>query len=125
VSLDREALREIRGARQPPGERQRRWFSAPAADLFIWTLDDATVSAFEFCYGQPNDEHALRWDAEAGFTHTRIDDGEGAAHEHRTPIAVPDGAFDPATVALEFERLAAGLEPALYRFILVRLWGLP
>jgi len=34
---------------------------------------------------------------------------------------MPDGRFDPAALALDFERIASGVEPRLYRLVLSTL----
>ena len=110
--------------RQHPGdEGHRRWFASASTDLFIWERGGA-IGRFELCYGKPHAEHVLAWDARQGVVHAAIDDGEGHAAESRTPIAVPDGHFDRQAIALAFERVGAGLEPRVYRFVLTRLHGI-
>ena len=116
------ALREIRQVRQHAQGPPRRWFSSPELDLFVW-FEDGAVVAFEVCYDKLCDEHSLHWRPASGFTHTRIDDGEATPFRNDTPIAVPDGVFDVTHIALRFEAVAASVEPALYRFILARLYA--
>jgi len=41
-------LKEIHGARQTPGEADKRWLSSTQADLFVW-LRDSEIAAFELC----------------------------------------------------------------------------
>ena len=118
----RDKLREVPRVRQRPGEGRRRWFACPSADLFVWEHDRRIVRV-ELCYGKPHDEHTLSWDDQWGLAHMRIDDGEAHPSKNRTPIAVPDGIFDPSTVALEFERLGAVVDPRVYRVVLGLLHG--
>lgn len=117
-----ERLIEVRGARQPAGDPPRRWFSCAAADLYLWYRDEDCI-AFEFCYGKPEGERSLRWRRDGGTLHSRIDDGESSPRENRTPIAIDDDVYDAERAALEFERVAAGLEPRIYRLILEVLYG--
>jgi len=118
----RERLREVPRVRQHPDEEgRRRWFTCGCADLFVWENDETGVLRFEFCYGKPRAERTLGWDPAQGSRHAAIDDGESSAARNRTPIAVSDGRYDPGGIALEFERVAAEVEPRLFRFVLERL----
>lgn len=121
-----ERLREVRGARQHAGDPPRRWFSCADADLYLW-FEEGECIAFEFCYGKSVAERSFRWHRDGGRAHARIDNGEGSPLANRTPIAVEveaaTEAFDALSVALEFERVAAELEPRLYRLILDALHG--
>jgi hypothetical protein len=114
----RRRLREIRAVRQHAEEPRRRWFACDSTDLFVWQDADGRPLAFELCYDKPHDEHALRFRREAGFVHTRIDDGEASPLKNATPITVPDGQFDLTEIALKFELVAARIDPAVYRFVL-------
>ena len=119
----RSRLREVHDIRQHKGERRRRWFSCAAADLYVWQDDNGDLSSFELCYDKPRDEHALRWSEDAGFSHTRIDDGESSPLKNYTPIVVPDGRFDPTEIALTFEAIASAIDSRVYRFVLGKLHG--
>ena len=118
-----DGLREVPRVRQRGGEGRRRWFTCPSTDLFVWEQGGHVVRV-ELCYGKPHDEHTLSWDAEWGVAHMRIDDGEAHPSKNRTPIAVPDGLFDASAVALEFERVGAGVDPRVYRQVLGLLHGI-
>ena len=116
-----ERLREIGSARQHAGDPPRRWFSCADADLYVWYEDDDCM-AFEFCYGKPHGERSVRWRRGAARRHARIDDGESSPLENRTPIALADEDFHAPTVALEFERVAADIEPRIFRLVLTELY---
>ena len=122
VAMSQARLREIPRIRQHADEPQRRWFSCANADLYVWAKGDAYL-AFEFCYDKPHDEHSLRWKRESGFSHTRVDDGEASPISNRTPILVPNGLVDLRTIALEFESVAAQLDPRVFRFVLTALYS--
>ncbi len=113
-----KTLREIPKVKQADTDLTRRWFSCGTMDLYVWQSKSGETRAFEICYDKAHDEHAFRWSREAGVTHHRIDDGETTPFEAKTPIAVPDGAFNPNEIALKFEAVGASLEPALYRLVL-------
>ncbi len=114
-------LREIPGIRQHEGEPHRRWFSCASADLYVWQDDEGRLTSFELCYDKPGDEHALRWRADVGFEHTRIDDGEHSPFKNHTPIIVSGGRFDMADLALMFEVIGGEIDPSLYRLVLAKL----
>ena len=80
-------------ATQVPGEPRRRWFADEHFDLIVWLAEDDTVDAFQLCYDLGHAEHALTWDRSRGYTHDRVDDGEGSPTRNRTPILVADGHF--------------------------------
>lgn len=117
----RSHLREVAGTRQHKGEEHRRWFSCARADLYIWQNDDHSIRSFELCYAKPGNEHALRWRKSFGFDHSRVDDGEPSPLKNATPIVIPDGRFDADALALEFEEIAATIDPFVYRFVLGKL----
>lgn len=99
----------------------RRWFTAAAADLYVWGGDSGPVSAFEYCYRFGGAEYSLRWDSERGFEFGGIDDGEAGPLKNRSPIRTGGGAPPWGLIARHFRRHARGLEPAIFDFILARL----
>lgn len=113
-------LREITGIRQHPGERERRWFTCDAMDLYVW-YERTEITAFELCYDKPHRQRSLRWDHGRGFRHDRIDDGESTPLRNATPIAVPDGECDRAGLARRFAALADDVDPAVRAFVLALL----
>ena len=105
-------LKEARETRQIPNEPFRRWFSDNMFDLIVWYTKDNSIMGFQLCYRKGMDEHALTWLKGKGFSHKRIDDGEGRPAEYKmTPVLVPDGAFDRDNVLAEFERVSGALDP--------------
>jgi hypothetical protein len=114
-------LHLFRGIRQRGDEPRLTWYTAAAADLYVWQDPSGRVVAFEFCYDKLTDEHVLRWRQGTGFLHARVDAGESVPHYNATPIAVADGAPDLDRIALEFERMAAEVRPGIYRFVLAKL----
>jgi hypothetical protein len=116
-----QTLREIAGVKQTCALR-RRWWNSKRMDVYVWQDDRGNVHSFEICYGKPRNERALRWQAEQGFSHARIDDGEAHAFDHQTPIAVPDGDFSRELIAQRFEAAGAEIEPAVYRQLMRQLF---
>lgn len=115
-------LREIPRIRQRPGELRKRWFSCPTADLYVWQDEEGQPQALEFCYDKDKSERSLRWTVASGLSHTAIDDGEPSPLRNDAPIAVPDGRFDAAELAMKFESVGARVEPRIYRFVLGLLY---
>ena len=80
------------------------------------------MQSFEICYDKPRNERSLHWQAEQGFSHARIDDGEAHAFDHQTPIALPDGHYSLDRIAERFETAGAEVEPAVYQQVMRRLF---
>lgn len=114
-------LREIEKTRQHAGEPLRRWFHAQEQDLYVWQDEDGTIIAFQLCYDKPDNEHALYWRQDRGFSHLRVDDGENPAGRPQSPLLLADGLFDSAGVTRRFLRLAKNLPPEISRFVIRHL----
>jgi hypothetical protein len=111
-------LREIRDVRQIAGEPRRRWFSQAGLDLIVWLNADESIHGFQLCYQKDGEERAITWLSDQGFSHKRIDDGEGRPARYKmTPILVPDGTFDKPTVISLFESAAQQLDPDIAAFV--------
>jgi hypothetical protein len=97
-----------------------------ALDLIIWTAPPEEVIGFQLCYLKGSDEHALTWWKGRGFSHDRIDDGEGRPdHQKMTPILVPDGTFDKEGLIALFRGSSTELEPRLVQFVMEKIDGYP
>jgi hypothetical protein len=123
-------LREIEKTRQIAGEPRRRWFSDEVFDLIVWYADVAEapsetgrspsaaapdptgIVGFQLCYRDWPEEKALTWLKGEGFSHNRIDPGEGRPDHHKmTPILLPDGEFDAGQVREQFRTACAQIDP--------------
>ncbi|MCI3951571.1 MAG: hypothetical protein K0R53_1068, partial [Burkholderiales bacterium] len=115
-------LRELADIRQTEGRRPRRWFQSNAEDLIVWYAEDGTPAGFQLCYDRGQDERALTWTQQRGYTHHRIDAGEGSALRYKqTPVLVADGTFDATAMSRRFLRVSAGLPREIREFVLVKL----
>jgi hypothetical protein len=115
-------LSEIPQTRQIAGEPRRRWFQSIAFDLVVWYDDQDQPSGFQLCYGKPQHERALTWNAPASYDHTAVDDGEDRPFRYKsTPILVPDGTFDAASVSEAFLRESAALPPDIVALVVAKL----
>jgi len=107
-------LEEIKQTRQISGDPFRRWFSDNTFDLIVWYDPTDSITGFQLCYCKGMNEHALTWREGKGFSHNRIDDGEGRpASPKMTPILVPDGTFDKDNVLALFQEKSKTIDPAL------------
>lgn len=96
-------LKEIENVKQDIGEPLRRWFTNAEFDLIVWYSAEQTVIGFQLCYRDGREEKALTWRSKEGFSHQRIDDGEGGAFRYKmTPVLVSDGAFQGERVLPKF-----------------------
>lgn len=116
-------LREVGNTRQHPGERRRRWFCCAEQDLYLWQDETGEIVAFQLCYAKPDNEHAIYWRADSGFSHLRVDDGESTTFSASTPVLVADGVFDSRSVVDRFRALAAALPADVVEFVIARLGG--
>jgi hypothetical protein len=122
-------LKEIQKTRQLAGEPLRRWFSNEVFDLIVWYGDPAaaldgdeasapdpsgatTIVGFQLCYRDWPEEKALTWLKGEGFSHNRIDSGEGRPDHHKmTPILLPDGEFHAGQVREQFRAACVEIDP--------------
>lgn len=105
-------LQEVKHVRQIPGEPFRRWFTDNMFDLIVWHDPDHHVTGFQLCYREDADHKALTWQRDSGFTHKRVDDGEGRPFRPKmTPILVPDGVFERDHVLTLFENESKEIDP--------------
>jgi hypothetical protein len=105
-------LKEVEKTRQIAGEPYRRWFSDAVFDLIVWYAAAGEIIGFQLCYRAWPDEKALTWLKGEGFSHNRIDSGEGRPDHHKmTPILLPDGEFDAGQVHRQFRAASADIDP--------------
>lgn len=114
-------LLEVPNVDQKPGEPLRRWFFSHEQDLFVWIGDDGAPVAFQLSYGKYRNEHAIRWKTGRGFTHYRVDDGEGTAVNRDAPLLMADGLFDAPGVLTRFLELSAEMPRDIAEFVAARL----
>jgi hypothetical protein len=111
-------LRELENIRQVPGESLRRWFEDDTLDLIVWFSSEGAIVGFQLCYGKGTQERALTWLRDCGFSHMRVDDGEGRPRKYKmTPILVPDGAFDKEEALRVLEGASGTIEPTIVQTI--------
>lgn len=112
-------LRELKEAQQVSGEPFRRWFCDDTFDLILWYSNDRSILGFQLCYREDGDERALTWLKGKGFSHNRVDDGEGRPARHKmTPILVADGTFDGDHVIDLFRQASAQMDQDVAAFVL-------
>lgn len=111
-------LREVKHVRQIPGESFRRWFSSETFDLIVWHDQDHSITGFQLCYREGVDQKALTWQRDTGFTHKRVDDGEGRPFRPKmTQILVPDGIFERDHILALFENESKTIDPQVVRLV--------
>jgi len=113
-------LEELK-ARQIDGESHRRWFGDDDWDLIVWQSASGEVVGFQICYDRTSEEHALTWRQDCGFTHQRVDDGQGSPHYSQTPVLMPDGEVDIQRLTHIFIDKSGALDPDIVQFIRAKL----
>ena len=118
-------FREIPKLRQNPDEPKRRWFydSNAEMDLIVWLDTASEVLSFQLFYKKAKGSQcALTWRRQTGFTHDKVDDGEGRPGKHKaTPVLFPDGSFDARGVAVRFKNAGENIDPAISDFVYHKL----
>jgi len=114
-------LREIRPVRQNSQFAYRRWFTDADMDLFVWFSNQVPVG-FQLSYGKRDIEQVISWERERGFSHTRVDDGEGRPARYKmSPILLAQTGPNLSLIARNFLAASESMEPSLADFIYARL----
>lgn len=109
---------EILTVRQIAGEPRRRWFMCDTMELIVWCGDGCEASGFQLSYDKGGIERALTWREGAGYSHRRVDPGEGAGTPFKaTPVLGASYWFKPRAVLAMFESASAGLPPEIAEFV--------
>ena len=87
-------------------------------DVFVWFNDDDEIISYQFTYNKPQDEKALVWSKEKGFSHLSVDDGAHPGKHPGSPIFVADGAVSPTKLISMLDEDEGDLEPQIKRFII-------
>lgn len=99
---------------------RRRWFTDDFFDLFVWYTAAGEVLGFQLCYDKLQDQHALTWRSDLGFTHKRVDDG-GRTRRQATEWLLPDGSFNCDPILTRFLRESARVDPDIVSLIADRI----
>lgn len=109
---------------QKTGEPKRRWFRSEHFELIVWITENERVWGFQLCYGRDRGQRALTWTSEHGYSHDRIDDGEGNPTKNQTPMLIPDGVFPAREILDGFVGEAAAIDSMIRDFVVERLVSL-
>ena len=90
-------------------------------DLYTWHAADGALISFQLCYDVRGRERALTWHHEHGFSHTRIDAGEGGKLGRMSPILIGGGRFPHRLVRERFAREAASLDAPTRDLIITKM----
>lgn len=113
---------EIRAVRQIPGEAMRRWFMCDTMELIVWVDDAGGPAGFQLCYDKGGIERALTWREGAGYSHRRVDPGEGAGMPFKAaPVLGANYWLRPHAVLAAFEAASLGLPPDVAGFVVRKL----
>jgi hypothetical protein len=103
-------LREIPGVRQDRPNLKRRWYQDDFFDLYTWHAADGLLISFQLCYDIRGRERALSWHREHGFSHNKVDGGDGGRLGRMSPLLVGGGPFPHRFVRERFAGSAAILD---------------
>jgi hypothetical protein len=117
------ALIEWKGTQQIADERRRRWFSSIDMDLIVWYDKGNSIAGFHLYYDKNIREHVFIWQADSGFAHLAVDDGEQkpVLNYKEAPILIPDGHVDPNRIRNLFDRSCENLPAELVALVRQKL----
>ena len=103
-------LVEVGSASRPSAtESKRRWFHSLQMDLYVWVDDSDQPYGFELVYRKVTTEFSLRWNAEDGFSHSRVDSGPGAGGHTASDLLGATSEADVSYVRNLFAEAAGNL----------------
>jgi hypothetical protein len=114
-------LKEYKDVRQVAGEGERRWFLDEYFDLIVWYDAHRSIKGFQLCYDKKNNERAVTWTREDGYSHHKIDDGDVTGRAKMTPVLVADGIFARDDIADRFLEESREIERDISFFVYNRL----
>ena len=115
-------LQEIASTHRINNHKPKRWFTDADMDLFIWFKNKRPV-CFQFSYNKRQQEHALSWHVDAGFSHSLLKT-EQRHTKYQTPTSASSESkqnFNHFSVAREFLQASEQIENSLADFIFARL----
>lgn len=119
-------LKEVVPTRQIAGEPARRWYMDKDMDLIVWLSERDDLLGFQLSYRVGRDERALTWLEGRGYSHDRVDDGEGRPGRYKmTPILIEDGGWDPGLLARVLLEKAQELPPRVVAFVREKILAQP
>ena len=111
-------LKEITKVKQIQGEPSRRWFASEDMEIIVWNSDNVAPDGFQLCYRQGKEEKALTWISGRGFSHERIDNGEGNPTRRKmTPILIPDGSFEKGRIIEILKEESVAMDASIAEFV--------
>ena len=100
----------------------KRGYSDEFFGLIVGVGQQGKIVSFQLCYDKDSRKHALTWKRPSLYGHQRVDDGENRPGKHKsTPVLLPDGAFDPRTVAERFKVESSKINQAHSEFVCRKL----
>ncbi|OQW90593.1 MAG: hypothetical protein BWK79_19415 [Beggiatoa sp. IS2] len=104
-----------------PVNYRKRWFQDDYFDLFTWQNAQGDVVVFQLCYDRLGKERVIIWDAEQGFAHHCVDDGESSPNKNMTPVFVSVAKFSYDEVVTPFIRESQHIDETIHRFVTQKL----
>lgn len=115
-------LIETKDVKQSKEDVQHRWFSDDYFDLILWQNQNKDILRFELCYDKNKNEHAYVWNQQSGYTHLKVDDGEGVLGRYKmSPIFIADGYFDRENIAAKFLEAGKNIDGNIAKFVYEKL----
>jgi hypothetical protein len=94
-------------------DSKRRWFHSLQMDLYVWVDDSDQPYGFELSYRKVTTEYSFRWDAEGGFTHSKVDSAPGAGGHTASDLLGTTSAVDISYIRNIFAEAAGNLPPPI------------
>ena len=114
-------LSEVTNLTQHDAGAHRRWFHDEFFDLYVWENVAGELQGFQLCYAKADQQRALRWSPEAGYSHEGVDAPEDKPGRSMSALFVADGVFDANNVGTIFENAALEMPEKFRSFVLDRI----
>ncbi|MBN2509194.1 MAG: hypothetical protein JXB03_02915 [Spirochaetales bacterium] len=112
----------ILNVRQEKNRDFKIWYTDDYWDLFLWIDAKKQVSAFQLCFGKPDNEHIIMWNRKGNTIKTaRVESGEDDPSQNRSPLLYEAGNVNIHQTVLRFEKDSKKMDPALAKLVISRL----
>ena len=119
-------LYEITHVRQSRRPQNKRWFTSPDMDLFVWARDGMPVH-FQLYIDKLGAEKVLCWNIQQGFTSYHVNDGETQAGRYKQAPLLKTSfkQLNLRMIARNFLAACEHIDTGISDFVYARLMEIP
>jgi len=119
-------LYEITHVRQSRRPQNKRWFTSPDMDLFVWARDGMPVH-FQLYLDKAGAEKVICWNIHQGFTSYQVNNGAADPDRYKqTPLLKTSFMqLNPRVIARNFLAACEHIDTGISDFVYARLMEIP